>query len=676
MGDREHEFSGIRLRRCSEHVYQDIIPKPSFSIERPAAEKCPPPSNQDIALTPPRLGYLLVNQFLPRASAPPRQKRRSSFPGSIEIRPMQTTTAVHDSKSSHPQVNQTLNQIPSLHTQRNHDHNRVNTSTLVYECGPCSAQVLEISSSPRVEESKSTSPAAIAKRWSCCAGPDPPEVDEPQNAVLTSIEQRNSCHAPHAEERTLPRNLEVSEFRYVDSASIDDNRSSSMLEAEVSPDIDESRNAEPGSINERYGTSQPGDISWSNPVDQVSVDESKSCNMVQEGEISRTIPMAIEVEETVTVRPAYALLEESKCCEIRQEGEISWSNPANVYESVSANPLPVDEGKSFNVSESSDSFESPGESGEEIRVSHAAQGEEKTSFHSDEIQESVDAGRWSHPTGAFSSILPEEEEELESTSTSSRRRYGQDHFVMGYVVRNRKPNRNVPVLSTNSSRDDDELCIGSRFDELDKAAEVVGQMCDKFWPRPGDIVVLQNHRSGIPYPGFDGHVELYVDENYFESPDSTWDWAYEFEDGDILIRFGRFTNNWRWRQGDSVKLYLCYGDCFILVGREVNKELHSLDFRFSDPIARPIHSVQENFQPRVGDLIVRKDPARPFSWNLFWWKGDDYVSKPFDMLVRASFGNSDDRIHCFAVAEVFFRNTKNQHWTFQGRDDYTFGCDL
>jgi hypothetical protein len=94
---------------------------------------------------------------------------------------------------------------------------------------------------------------------------------------------------------------------------------------------------------------------------------------------------------------------------------------------------------------------------------------------------------------------------------------------------------------------------------------VVGAISDTFWPKPGDIMILANERKGCQWPAFDGHLEIYVDDEYFSKSSVALQWTYDFRNGDIILRFGDFDRHWRWRASDHIHVFLRDNDVFYLV---------------------------------------------------------------------------------------------------------------
>ncbi|CAM6106351.1 unnamed protein product [Calypogeia fissa] len=232
---------------------------------------------------------------------------------------------------------------------------------------------------------------------------------------------------------------------------------------------------------------------------------------------------------------------------------------------------------------------------------------------------------------------------------------------------------------------------------------VVGTIMETFWPKPGDILILANERKGCAWPAFDGHLEIYVDDDYFSKRSLTLQWNYDFSNGDIVLRFGDFDRHWRWRANDHIYVFLRNDEVFYLVARQAAQELHPLDFRFVDPRQRPVHAVQYHMQPRVGDFILRKGSDDSYLWNTCWWHpgGDSHLLlkhlklsypqgpdpkyrwtchwykrgfkfRPEDVLLRVGYESAEDNKHSYCVCELYFRGPDGL-WTFQGRDDYSFG---
>lgn len=96
---------------------------------------------------------------------------------------------------------------------------------------------------------------------------------------------------------------------------------------------------------------------------------------------------------------------------------------------------------------------------------------------------------------------------------------------------------------------------------------VVGSTTETFWPKPGDILILANERKGCRWPAFDGHLEIYVDDDYFSKSSVALLWNYSFKSGDIVLRFGDFDRHWRWRANDHIHVFLRDNEVFYLVAR-------------------------------------------------------------------------------------------------------------
>ncbi|KAL2628780.1 hypothetical protein R1flu_013466 [Riccia fluitans] len=190
-------------------------------------------------------------------------------------------------------------------------------------------------------------------------------------------------------------------------------------------------------------------------------------------------------------------------------------------------------------------------------------------------------------------------------------------------------------------------------------------------PRSGDVMILKSCRYNIPWPGFDGKVEIYVDENehyrYGTDPWTCW-----FEDGDIIVRFGSYSQKWQWTQAPQVRVYQYREGKFYLVGRQTIQPLYPMEYKFVDPQEKITHHMDFRLKPRRGDLIINRGIRFPFVWYIYWWD-EGMPVRPSDLLVRAAY--DEDANFSYCDAEVYLRNPDPafpDNWIFLGKDDYCF----
>ncbi|BBN07080.1 hypothetical protein MPTK1_4g00820 [Marchantia polymorpha subsp. ruderalis] len=199
----------------------------------------------------------------------------------------------------------------------------------------------------------------------------------------------------------------------------------------------------------------------------------------------------------------------------------------------------------------------------------------------------------------------------------------------------------------------------------------VGEPVEDNWaPMPGDILILRSCRYEIPWPGFDGKLEIYTDEpnerNAFVGRRVP---SCAFETGDVVIRFGTYDRRWRFNQSTQVRVFQYRKDQMFLVARQISQTLYACDYRFTDPRAKGLHRVDHRFDPRRGDLIINRGVHFPFVWYVYWWD-DGMPVRPSDLLVRAGYGENNTL--SYADSYLYLRNPHDENWIFLGKDDYCF----
>ncbi|KAL3686827.1 hypothetical protein R1sor_013136 [Riccia sorocarpa] len=196
--------------------------------------------------------------------------------------------------------------------------------------------------------------------------------------------------------------------------------------------------------------------------------------------------------------------------------------------------------------------------------------------------------------------------------------------------------------STAGQEEDAQMLDATQAELLDYDEEVGAP--SNWAPRSGDVMILKHCRYIVPWPGFDGKVEFYVDENE-HNRNPTDPWTCWFEDGDIIVRFGSYSSKWQWTQAPQVRVYQFREGKFFLVGRQTKQPLYPMEY---------------------------KGIRFPYVWYIYWWD-EGMPVRPSDLLVRAAFDEDENFSYC--DAEVYLRNPNpafQDNWVFLGKDDYSF----